>query len=258
MRKSLLALTALAATAALPAQAEYQYGFANVYGDYLTWTNGTEGFNSDVKVSDNRDDHITLGAEGGAGFDWGEMYGFYEYEKLNMASTDRSQAAKFSIHYKVVGDFTAYAQIYNIIDNKFDSEQNRVIGVGYTGLTGDNFWFKPFAGIHDVSAADNVDANGKVTDANGFNGYMVGWNAGFTFEVAGQPFMVTNWHETELARNDGYTLNQNGSTGHNGAVGIWYDITDTFYTGVQYRYFYNKLGVDGYGDAAIFRIGMHL
>ncbi|MGF1833879.1 outer membrane protein OmpK [Photobacterium sanguinicancri] len=250
MRKSLLALTALAATAALPAQAEYHYGFANVYGDYLNWEQGAE------KVE--RPAHYTVGAEGGAGFDWGEIYGFYEYEKLNMASTDRSQAAKFSVHYKVVGDFTAYAQVYNIIDNKFSSEQNRVIGLGYTGLTGDNYWFKPFAGIHDVSAADFKDSSGKVIDANGFNGYMVGWNAGYKFDVAGLPLMVTNWHETELARNDGYAGAQHGETGHNGAVGLWFDITERFYTGVQYRYFYNKLGYKGYGDAMIWRIGMHL
>ncbi|MEZ8093463.1 outer membrane protein OmpK [Photobacterium swingsii] len=252
MRKSLLALTALAATAALPAQAEYHYGFANVYGDYLTWTNGTQGFNG-KDVSDDRDDHITIGAEGGAGFDWGEMYGFYEYEKLNKGSSERSQAAKFSIHYKLVGDFTAYGQVYDYSEsgngNAF-SEQNRVIGFGYTGLTGDNFWFKPWIGVHDLTTGNS--------EAAGLNGGMAGWSAGFNFELAGQPFMVTNWNEIEFARNDEYKKMQNGSTALNGAVGLWYDITDTFYTGVQYRYFANKLGVDGYGDALIFRVGMHL
>ncbi|MGF1685956.1 hypothetical protein L4C36_04585 [Photobacterium japonica] len=252
MRKSLVALSVLAAAAALPAQAEYLYGFGNVYTDYLTWTNGTQGYNG-LDVSEDRDDHITLGVEGGAGFSWGEIYGFYEYEKINKGSSERSQAIKGSMHYKLVGDFTAYGQIYDYSEsgNGVDmSEQNRVLGFGYTGLVSENGWFKPWIGVHDLSSGNS--------EAAGLNGGMFGWSAGYNFEIAGQPFMVTNWNEVEFARNDAYSEMQNGSTGLNGGVGLWYDITETVYAGVQYRYFANKLGVDGYGDAVIFRLGAHL
>ena len=33
---------------------------------------------------------------------------------------------------------------------------------------------------------------------------MIGWNAGAMFNVAGIPMIVTNWHETEFNRNEGY------------------------------------------------------
>ena len=46
---------------------------------------------------------------------------------------------KVAGHYKLVGDFTLYGQVYDINDNRFSDEQNRIIGFGYTGLTG-NGW----------------------------------------------------------------------------------------------------------------------
>lgn len=256
MRKSVVALGILATSLAAPSQAEYLYGFANIYSDYLTWTNGTQGFNG-IDVSTDRDDHVTLGAEGGAGFSWGEIYGFYEYEKINEGSEKRSQAAKFSMHYKLVGNTTLYAQIYDFTENSgaFD-EQNRVLGFGFLGLTGENYWFKPWVGLHDVTAgAANANAD---RDASGLNGGMLGWSAGFRFDLARQPLLITNWNEIEFARNDAYKLSQHNGSGLNGAVSLWYDINETVYTGFTYRYFANKLGVDGYGDALIFRLGVHL
>ncbi len=250
IRKSVLAIAAVAAAAAMPAQAEYNFGFANVYGDYLTWEQGSK----DLKKKGGRDSHYTIGAEAGANFSWGEVYGFYEYEKVGESSKDRSQAMKVAAHYKLVGDFTLYGQVYDLNDNRFSDEQNRVIGFGYTGLTGNGWWFKPFAGYHDIS----VNGNDNDDEINGGNGGMIGWNAGAMFNVAGIPMMVTNWHETEFNRNEGYASQQGGKNGHNGAVGLWVDITEKLYTGVQYRYFRNKLGWEGYGDAVIYRIGYHL
>ncbi|CAH0532947.1 hypothetical protein VST7929_00796 [Vibrio stylophorae] len=244
MRKSLIALGVLAASAAVPAQADYLYGFANTYVDYLNWKQGTEEIN--------RDSHITLGIEGGAGFDWGEIYGFYEYEKLNMGSDSRSQAAKVTAHYKLIDDFTLYGQIYDLNDNKFGDEQNRVIGFGYTGLVGEGWWFKPFIGYHDMSW------NGNNSQSNGDNGGMLGWVGGYSFNLGEHNFLVTNWNEIEFARNAGYANAQGGKTGLNGGLSISYDITDRVYTSFTYRYFDNKLGVDGYGDALIYRIGIHL
>lgn len=255
MRKSVVALGILVTVTTLPAKADYLFGFGNIYTDYLTWTNGTQGYNA-MDVSDDRDDHITLGAEGGATFSWGEFYGFYEYEKINEGSEKRSQAAKFSMHYKLVGNVTAYAQIYDFSENAgVLDEQNRVLGVGYLGLTGDNYWFKPWIGVHDVTAGGAAAAN---IDASGVNGGMLGWSAGLNVDIAGQSLLITNWNEVEFARNDAYKISQNGSTALNGGLSVWYDFTETFYTGLTYRYFSNKLGVDGYGDALILRFGAHL
>lgn len=88
---------------------------------------------------------------------------------------------------------------------------------------------------------------------------MAGWSAGYSFEIAGQPLQLVNWNEVEFARSEEYQAQVGTkSAGLNGAVVLSYDITDRVYTSLTYRYFANKLGVDGYGDAAIFRIGMHL
>ncbi|GAL06786.1 putative exported protein precursor [Photobacterium aphoticum] len=65
MRKSLVALSVLAAAAALPAQAEYLYGFGNVSVNYLDWSKGTEQRSGGFK-----DDFVYLELEGGAGFTW--------------------------------------------------------------------------------------------------------------------------------------------------------------------------------------------
>lgn len=258
-----IATTAVMTTAA---HAGHQYAFANAYVDYLNWEHGVEDLrstNADGK-NGNRGDHFTLGIEGGAGFDWGELYGFYEYEKINWSSDERNQAMKISGHYRIAGsDFTLYGQVYDINDNKFDSaEQNRVVGIGYLGLQGEGWWFKPWIGYHDISVDGvnlaYVDGVNDSSEFQGNNGGMLGWSAGYAFTVAGQSLMLTNWNEIEFARNDAYSKLQYGDTGLNGAVGLWYDINETFYTGIQYRYFNNKLGWDGYGDAMIYRIGMHL
>ncbi|WNC68105.1 outer membrane protein OmpK [Thalassotalea nanhaiensis] len=256
MRKFIIALMATAAMAATTAQAEYQYGFANAYFDGLSWTNGTEGWNGG-DISETREDHITFGIEAGAGFSWGEIYGFYEMEKLNMDSDLRSNAFKVSAHYKVLGNITAYGQVYDYNDSGFGdiSEQNTVIGIGYVGWSSPDFWFKPFIGVHEVKSGQS---DTSFDDINGMNGAMIGWNMGMNFTIAGEKFMLTNWNEIEVDRNKDYAEYQYGETGLNGGIGLWYDITERVYTGIQYRYFQNKLGVDGYGDAIIFRVGVHL
>ncbi|MCL6271498.1 hypothetical protein M3P05_16385 [Sansalvadorimonas sp. 2012CJ34-2] len=99
---------------------------------------------------------------------------------------------------------------------------NRIVLLVYLGLTGNGWWFKPWAGIHDLSWSNKSD------DIRGSNGYMVGWSAGATFEVAGVPLMVTNWNEIELNRNKEYTKLSHSKTGLNGGIGVWYDINDTF------------------------------
>lgn len=251
MRISVVALGALALSTTLSAHASYQYGFSNVYVDYLTWTNGKGAFDK-LDVSETRDDHIAIGIDGGAGFSWGEVYGFYEYEKLNKGSDKRSQAVKLSGHYKLFENVTAYAQVYDLVDNAFGGEQNRVIGAGYLGLTGPNYWFKPWIGVHDVSREGE-------SGVSGLNGGMLGWNAGWNVTVGNQKLLITNWNEFEFGRSAEYQKSvKTKSTGINGGLSVWYDITPRLYTGLTYRYFSNKLGVEGYGDALILKVGVHL
>ncbi|QDP00308.1 outer membrane protein OmpK [Thalassotalea sp. PS06] len=252
MRKTLILLTTLASFSG--STAEYQFGFANTYVDYLSWKQGTQGYNG-IDVSEDRDDHITWGIEAGITFDWGEAYGFMEAEKLDKDAEVRSQAFKASAHYRVHTNLTLYGQVYDYSESGgFVDEQNRVLGFGYLGWSSDNYWFKPFLGFHHVTSPFSDPFGNNIS---GYNGGMLGWNLGWFFNIGSASFMLTNWNEIEFARNHEYADYQNGDTGLNGAFGLWYDVSKKFYVGLQYRYFSNKLGVDDYGDALIWRIGYH-
>jgi hypothetical protein len=243
LKKILVASAGLLLSLNLSA-AEYRYGFSNIYLDYQSWDHS---FN---EIDNAKDRNIAVaGIEGGLGFDFGEFYGFYEYENFN--KSDRGHSLKASGHiYLGESDFSVYGQVYDTGNSGF-SEQSRVLGFGYTGLVGDNYWFKPFIGAHDLETSDGFDGN----NASGFNGYMAGWSAGYNFNLASQKFSIVNWNEIEFARNDTYADQQGGSSSWNGAVVATWHISESFYTGVQYRYFQNKLGNKGYGDLLIYRVG---
>ncbi|USD64709.1 outer membrane protein OmpK [Vibrio sp. SCSIO 43136] len=254
MRKSVLALSLAAAAVAVPAQAEYLYGFGGMYVDHQSWDHGPNA----IKNANDRNQFV-VGIEGGAGFTWGELYGFYDYESVEKSSDKRKASVKGQAHV-YLGDTGAslYAQVYNH-DNAQQSEQNRVIGLGYTKLTGDNYWFKPWVGVHEVNAWSNFGFGDF--NFNGMNGYMAGWSAGYSFQAMGQNFTLVNWNEIEFDRADAYAEEMGAKTGLNGAAMLIWNVTDNFSTGLTYRYFQNKLGVkkalndgEAYGDALIYRV----
>ena len=74
------------------------------------------------------------------------------------------------------------------------------------------------------------------------------------FEAFGKPFLLSNWTEIEMFRNNEYAHNNYGSTGVNGGLNLGMDITKNINATVMYRYYYNKLGADGYGDIMIYRL----
>ncbi|MCL9773176.1 outer membrane protein OmpK [Vibrio methylphosphonaticus] len=258
MRKSLLALGVVAAAASVPASAEYLYGFGGVYLDHQSWDHGFSPVNDNV--GDQRNQFV-LGLEGGAGFTWGEIYGFYDRESVEKNSSEQKNSMKGSAHV-YLGDsgVSLYGQFYHH-DNPGQSETNRVLGVGYTALQGDNWFFKPWVGVHDITSWDSYSAQDGYENVNGNNGYMAGWTARYGFNAFGQNFSFVNWNEIEFDRNDEYAHNQGGKTGLNGALLFNWHATENVTAAIQYRYFQNKLGVWGssgnqqhYGDAIIYRM----
>ncbi|MDN3681392.1 outer membrane protein OmpK [Vibrio tapetis subsp. quintayensis] len=253
MRKSLLALSLVAAAATAPVQAEYLYGFGSMYLDYQKWDHGTEN-----KAEDRN--QAVIGIEGGAAFDWGQIYGFYDYEGVDRAHDKRGASLKGSIHYNL-GETGAslYAQVYNTDGDAFAfHEQNRVVGLGYTGLSGDGWAFTPFIGAHQVNTSGVVgkDSSGKdVSGAiSGANGGMAGWVGFYNTDIAGQSFTFSSWGEYEFGRNEHYADNQGGKTGLNGSLNAMWNVTEDWSTGVLYRFTHNKLGIQGYNDLVIYRI----
>ena len=261
MRKSLLALSVLATTVAIPAQAEYLYGFGSMYADYQVWDQGIgnddDNFGGDI--SDRN--QAVIGIEGGAAFDWGQIYGFYDYEGVDRAGDDRGASTKGTIHYNLMDTkVSLYAQVYNTDADSGFHEQNRVLGLGYTGLNGDGWAFTPFIGAHQINA---TDANFGGSTNSGNNGGMAGWVGFYNTDIMGRNFTFSSWGEYEFARNDEYagaqsTTNGDGvgaeSWGLNGSANAMWNFHKNWSTGVLYRFTVNKLGRKGYEDLIIYRL----
>lgn len=237
------------------------WSFANVSVNYLDWSDGTE-----VRTADNaaKGDFPYLELEGGAGFSWGEFYGFLDFEnpghdRFDEASGGKDNfrtAAKLTSHFYLgESPFSIYAHVYDFRDYGFDlREQDQILGLGYRHTFANGLWFKPFLG------AARVQSDGFT----GMNGFMAGWVAGYDFTAFGQDFSVTNWHEQTFGRDDDY-LEQNyvgdkaDAVGTNGALSLWWHPHERLTSGVQYRYADEKLGTPGqYQNAMIYTLKLNL
>ncbi len=253
MRKTLATVGVLAATLSLPSHAEFLYGWGDVSLNYLDWSNGTEDRNGGYK-----NDFMFLELEGGAGFTWGELYGFADFEFQDQNPTSYSDgiavSTKGSIAVKTgFKELRVYAQTYETANQGFHV-RNTVGGVSYN-LSGDAWFFNPWVGVHYTNTSDSI-ADGEKDGFAGFNGGMFGWVGGYNFNLGGQSFSITNWHETEFARDSDY-LKVNGETddlSYNGALAAWWNVTPAVSTGVQYRYAHNKLGQSATDNAIIYTV----
>ncbi|PSW35237.1 hypothetical protein C9J21_01890 [Photobacterium phosphoreum] len=244
MRKSLVALSVVAAATTFPAQAEYLYGFGDMSVNYLDWSNGTE-----ERANGFKKDFWYLELEGGAGFTWGELYGFADLENLEKGSDKVSTSLKGSIAYKTgIAELRVYGQVYNTNSAGFTA-QNNVLGLSYA-FNGDGWFFNPFIGFHHTMTTAGDKSFG------GMNGGMFGWSAGYNFNAFGEKFMISNWHESEFGRNDKYMIvaGEGDHVTANGAIAFWWNATENVTTGIQYRYAFNKLGNKGNQNAMIYTV----
>lgn len=210
-----------------PSMAAYQWGFGNLSANQLNWDSGT-------KDKSTKTDFTYLELEGGAQFDWGDLYGFYDIENVGKPGSEMRSANKATMNYYLMGtSWGVYASQYTFSSLGF-SEQNRVIGLGYV-WNGSNWFVKMFLGFHDIVQ----------TYYTGFNGYMGGWVFGYNFEWLNQKWMVVDWHEIEFARDQSVAKGNGGSSGVNGALSIWWTSHATYSVGLQRRYATNKLGTQG-------------
>ena len=251
MKKTLLYTTVLASLVGM-ANAEvvlgYQGGFANININYLDWSHNTE---KKSKNTTHKRDFAYIELEGGANFNWGELYGFIDLENpFNKQHEAPGKNQRYTLKttariYLGDTDFNLYGHVYgtwSLPGEKYGGnfhEVNTLLGVGYNTSIG-NLWFKPFLALHYVDQ----------TFYSGTNGYVLGWVAGYNFKMFGEDFMITNWNEIEFGRHKRYGKR----TGVNGAIALWWNATDHLSTGIQYRYANNKLGDNFYQDAVIFTL----
>ncbi|OWY41060.1 hypothetical protein CEK28_01975 [Xenophilus sp. AP218F] len=249
IRKSLLAASLLAATTLAHAG---DYSFANVSANWLDWSNRTTD-------QAHKRDFGYLEAEGGMGGNWGELYGFFDIENPGKSNNgtdgkDRRFTTKVVARYNMtkIGDVPVqlYGHVYDTRGNGFGGfdtffTQNRVLGLG-TDFTIGGVTIKPFFGVHN-----ELDSN---STGSGFNGYMTGYVLLYPFQAFGQNLMISQWHETELDRQDKFTKNYKSRVGQNGALALWWTPTKAITTGLQYRYADQKLGSSAYQNAVIYSI----
>ncbi|KEQ13863.1 hypothetical protein GZ77_16525 [Endozoicomonas montiporae] len=218
------------------------YGWAKLKYDYQALDHGTENVN--------RPNQQLLGIEGGSAFDWGEFYGFYDLEGIDRNSANRNQVVNLEAHYYLADTgLSLFGKVYSI-NSTHNNETNQFLGLGYTGLQGNNWWFKPWLASHYVNVNNEFD-NLKYS---GFNGLALGWTAAYRFNVGSQNFFLGNWNEIEFERNGKYARANHGKTGVNGAVSLGWNATDKISLELAYRYFHNKLGYNNLGDAIVYRV----
>ncbi|WP_446719012.1 outer membrane protein OmpK [Halomonas sp. SH5A2] len=239
------------------------WSFANVSVNYLDWSDGTEDRTANNAT---KSDFMFLEIEGGLGYEWGEFYGFFDFE--NPTNDQFDEASGGTDNFRTAGKLTShiylgdsplsiYAHLYDFRDYGFNlREQDQILGLGYIANFENGLWIKPFLG------AARVQSNSYT----GSNGFMAGWVAGYDFTAFGQDFGVTNWHEQTFGRDDEY-LEQNyqppeskaNSVGTNGAVSLWWHPTELVTTGIQYRYADEKLGTpNNYQNAMIYTVKLNL
>ena len=241
-------LTSIALLAPLSVNsAELLNSFGSVKFGYADWDTGTKNLN--------RGDLYKFVLDGGMVFDKGEFFGFYEYNKVDYKTDDRNYSMMMNGSYRL-GDsgFGVFGKVYSSIENTWGDEVNTFLGISYLDFKVGGLIVKPYLTIHDISSDYRSTVEGS---ANGFNGYMLGWNAFYPFTLWGQNFTVVNWNEFEIDRNEAYSEQQGGDFGINGSLTLnWRAFKDVSFS-VSYRYFDNKLGWEGWGDQMNYRVSYH-
>ena len=217
------------------------YTFKNVSINYLDWSSSTEN-----KTSHNDFSYLEL--EGGAGYSWGDFYGFVDIENPTQnynskSPNDRRYALKPIFDINLVDNIDIHIQDY-YFKSKSYYVNNFVIGLSYF-YANENFWIRPAIGIHHQ---DNTYGSGK-------NGYMFRWALNYNFNAICESFSLSQWHEIEFDKaKKHYQFSDGKSKGTNGALSLWWNINKKYTAGLQYRYADHKLGFNEYQHAYIYSL----
>ena len=211
------------------------YSFKNVSVNYLNWSKDTEQNTA-------QEDFAYLELEGGAGFDWGEFYMFFDVENPTSSWSDEPAgdlrfAFKPVLDIKLIDNLYLHIQDYSLQSKEF-YVSNIATGLAYKIETDFGLWIKPFIASHYQLS----------TYYSGFNGYLAGWTFLYNFDISKQGFSLSQWHECTLDRRD------NENTGRQGALVFLWHPTTAIATGIQYRYASHELGSDKYQDGIIYSL----
>ncbi|MGL4523048.1 MAG: outer membrane protein OmpK [Bacilli bacterium] len=243
MKKFLAVVGIALASVSLSANAGYSFG--NISVNKVDWSDGTSQRGGHLK------DFDFIELEGGAGNEFGDIYGFVDFE--NFASYGKVEDMQVSMKGVTtlntkVENLAVYHQTFAFLSKDFKATDT-VLGLSYQ-MRHESFSFRPFIGVQ--LSTHNADFNTE--RFSGLNGGMMGWTAMYDFNIGEEKFQITNWNELTFARNADY-LKLSGDAkefGVNGAVAAWWHISPRVSTGVQYRYADNRLGTNGRANGVIY------
>ncbi|MCL5498436.1 hypothetical protein M5Y49_06990 [Escherichia coli] len=224
---------------------EYKGAFGSVNAGYADWNSGFENVH--------RGEVWKATADFGVNFREAEIYSFFESNVLNHAVAGRNHTVSAMTHVRLFdSDYTFFGKLYGQWDNAWSDDLDMFYGLGYLGWQGKWGFFKPYVGLHNQSGDYNSKKYGQTS---GWNGYVIGWSAAYFFNAFNEKFVLSNWNEIELDRNDAYAEQQHGHTGINGGLTLAWKFYPRWKASVTWRYFDNKLGYDGFGDQMIYMLG---
>ncbi len=155
-------------------------------------------------------------------------------------------------HYRLFdSDFTAFAKLWSKAENTVGDKLNMFYGIGYLGFADQQYFFKPYVALHHISIDYVSPVHGS---ANGQNGYIVGWMAGYNFN---NKLSLTNWTDIQLGRNDAYTesfVAQGHDYGLSGGLSLKWKFNPNFSASFTYSYYLNEMAFDGWGDQLIYSL----
>jgi len=216
--------------------AQTLYSFGNLSLNRLDWNHTPKR---------PRRDFSYLELEGGAGYRWGELYGFADLENFDRASDQHSVLLKGQLRYYLDGQ-SGRAGPNLFLQSKAAQgqgwhEYSQVLGLGYNLKLGQG-WFSPFAGPLYTDTGWGF---------SGWNGHQLGWAANLPFKIGQQSMMLANWNEIDLARQRHYLPAGAARPSWNGALSLWWKASERWSLGLKYRYARDTLGAAGWTDAWI-------
>ena len=217
------------------------YTYQNISINQLNWSDNTK-----TRTTNGQKDFSYIELEGGAGFDWGEFYGFVDIENPTKSykDTDKSLhvALKPVFDIKLNDNYYLHIQNYLFRSHTY-SVNNLIVGLS-TKYKTDNFWIIPFLGSHYKDDTYNSE----------LNGYMAGWSFGYNTRLFNENITITQWHEMEFARDKDHYAANGSSHGMQGAIKFFWHIDSNYTVGLQYRYANDTLGYHAYQNAIIYSL----
>ena len=215
------------------------YSFSNLSVNYLNWNNQTQ-------KSSSHEEFAYLELEAGAGYNWGELYMFFDMENPTKSYSEEPAgnmrfAFKPVIDIRLSGNLFLHLQDYNLKSKDYYIS-NAVVGLSYKIQTDFGLWIKPFIGPHYQTS----------TYYSGFNGVMAGWVFDYRFELLHHKLSIAQWHECTVARDDEDGYDEH--IGRQGALSLWWHPAEAITTGLQYRYSSYELGESKFLSGVIYSL----